>query len=213
MFRRNRVPLIIATVLMIVEPQSIAQHSPATPSYRSLIQTLGATGMTASEVRNAAVEEAITLGDSVVPNLLAEAESPTVSSGDATRQQQVSLCQIFGRLRTEKAIPFLIRNAHIDETWETYKRKSKDSQLKALPCASALVQIGDRVAAEIVEVLEGQSPERIRSWRHLYSLVLVLTSIDSSMGRDYLRILSIDFEDLLAVSRQTESGKVKTEEK
>lgn len=102
-----------------------------------------------SNSRAEAVEKIIAQKDQAVPLLLSLAQRPPDDID--SYEFDVGLADVFGRLKTEEAIPFLIRNIglnryHSVNVW----LKTPEAVEKTLPAAAALIQIGPDAAKALI---------------------------------------------------------------
>lgn len=110
--------------------------------------------------REGAVESIVGTDKSVVARLLAWASAPP--PGVSEYGLNIALAEVFGRLKTKDAIPFLIKNISL-ERWPA----SPDTLMKTpeviesrMPAVAALVQIGPEASKALIRrPWEGMSDE------------------------------------------------------
>jgi hypothetical protein len=107
-----------------------------------------------SETRQSAIEQVVALKNAKIPLLLKWTENPPV--GIDRSDLDIALAEVFGRLKTAEAIPFLMRNITIErwppspDTWTKTVKVIEDR----MPAVSALVQIGPEAARAIMQTYD-----------------------------------------------------------
>ncbi len=111
--------------------------------------------------RDQAVAAVVASGYTRVPLLLSWTTKPPV--GIDNYQLKIGLADVFGRMKTKEAIPFLIKNISIDRmyavnTWI----KSAEVVEQRLAAAAALIRIGPAVAEPVIRAWSGLTDHRDR---------------------------------------------------
>ncbi len=104
--------------------------------------------------RVTAVEAVVGARGEKLPLLLSWARKPPV--GVEARELYIGLADVFGRLRTADAIPFLIQNISLARTKEMNTwLKAPDAIRDRLPAAAALISIGPRASRAVIHAAWG----------------------------------------------------------
>ncbi len=129
--------------------------------------------------RAAASDEIVRSGANV-PALLRLAERPPASVNRT--ELLVSLADIFGRLRTKEAIPFLIQNIGVAR-WVRPNIWGKTSDVIEgnLPAAAALIKIGPEACKALIDIDWMSKP-----WEDNLAAIFVVSQIGDPEGRPLL---------------------------
>jgi HEAT repeat protein len=105
--------------------------------------------------REAAVEEVVASADAMIPLLLSWTAKPP--DGIMARFLDVGLADAFGRMKTEAAIPFLVREIDLDRSIASFAPwiKPAENIEAAYPAAAALIRIGPAGARAVIKAADG----------------------------------------------------------
>jgi len=133
-----------------VAEQEGAQRQGSDPGHLGLARRLAH-----DWTRQAAVDEAAASGDAMTPLLLSWAENPP--DGIMARFLDVGLADAFGRMKTEAAVPFLVRVIDLDRSIGSFAPwiKSAENIEAAYPAAAALIRIGPAGARAVIKAADG----------------------------------------------------------
>ncbi len=132
------------------------------------------------DTRDATVVRLVSCGDACLPILLQWTN--TAPKGVDERQLRIGLSDVFARLRTREAIPFLIRNISISRfrdvnTWI----KAPAVIEERLPCVSALIQIGSNASDALMKA--ALSPIEMRDY---VAVIYTISRIRDPRTRHFL---------------------------
>jgi len=141
----------ISTVIgLAVASASVVASQQADPDHVDLAYRLAG-----KWVRLAAVQEVAASAAEMTPVLLSWTTKPP--AGVDTRELDVGLADAFGRMKTEAAIPFLIKIIGLERDLVSIAPwlKTPDIIEKTYPAAAALIRIGPAGASAVIKAADG----------------------------------------------------------
>ena len=132
--------------------------------------------------RAQAVAQIATSGSAKVPLLLSWTEKPPI--GVEKVKLYLGLAEVFGRLRTTKAVPFLIKNITLQDWPESPNTWMKTPEVieARMPAVAALIRIGPEASIALIRApITGLTPEE-----RLAAIFVVSRSMQVPEAREFL---------------------------
>jgi hypothetical protein len=150
----NRITIAALAILIIAAVAPCpALGQPADREFARLLAT--------ADTRQAAFEKIVAKGNSMLPTLLLWTTSPP--DGVSVRGLNLGLAEVFGRLKTVAAIPFLISHLSImGDALGDPSIKSPEVIERAFPAARALIRIGPEASRAVIRACDAPMKHRDR---------------------------------------------------
>ena len=112
--------------------------------------------------RQAAVDRTVALGNGRLPLLLAWTRKPPPQLNELEQPRLlIGMADVFGRLKTNEAIPFLIKNIRLHRTdglRSNIWMKTTEAVLSEMPAISALTQLGSPALEDLMSAYLRSAP-------------------------------------------------------